>query len=100
MHLPTAAVVHYEAIALRKLRIPFRSIKLEKLFCEPSTQQTGSEMMTELDAFNADARLSEYMARVENGELTPEEQENRNALLDFLNSPCELPGEMFDNKGK
>lgn len=40
--------------------------------------------MEDFDAFKADMELAKYQARIENGELTPEELESRNAILDFL----------------
>jgi hypothetical protein len=41
----------------------------------------------EMEAFKADVAMAKYMARVENGELTEEEQENRNAMMNFLGFP-------------
>lgn len=41
----------------------------------------------EIDAFQQDVQLQNYAARVENGELTPDELESRNAALDFLGVP-------------
>lgn len=93
--MPTSAVKYYETVSMRKLRHPFRSKKLEKLFSEPSAQETSYETMSELDAFKADKQLAKYMKRAENGGLTPEEQENRGALLKFLQGPCDLPDELF-----
>ena len=52
----------------------------------------------ELEAFKADVEMAKYMARVEKGELTEEELENRNAMLNFINSPCDLPDELFEKK--
>lgn len=38
----------------------------------------------ELDAFNADIELNEYIHKVETGQLTAEEEAGRNELLDML----------------
>ena len=52
----------------------------------------------ELEAFKADVEMAKYMARVEKGELIEEELENRNAMLNFINRPCDLPDELFEKK--
>lgn len=54
--------------------------------------------MTEMEAFNADVAQAKYMARVENGELTEEELENRNAMLSFLGYPTVSPEEYYKGK--
>ena len=54
-----------------------------------TTNNTSKEIKNtaEIDAFQQDVQLQNYAARVENGELTPEELESRNAALDFLGVP-------------
>ena len=85
MHTPAPMIMDYEAIALRKLRHPGREAMLEKLLYE---LHDNPGEMTETDAFIADAKLADFRARAEKGELTQEEQ----ATLDLLTAP--LPDDL------
>lgn len=78
MRLPVPVVIYCEAAAMCKLRYPARQAMLERLIYEPRTDGK----MTELDAFNADLRLAQYMARVENDELTEEELKTRIVMFE------------------
>jgi len=53
------------------------------------TAEVNQSEKEEFDAFEADIKMANYMARIENGELTPEEKESRNAMLRFLGLPEE-----------
>lgn len=52
-----------------------------------NNENTAEQDAAEMEAFKADVEMAKYMARVENGELTEEEQANRNAMLSFLGFP-------------
>lgn len=47
-------------------------------------ENNEEQNMAEVEAFNADLKLAQYRTRVENGELTPEENESRNRILGLL----------------
>lgn len=47
---------------------------------EIKTTTTATEAEEELKAFNADVKLSQYAARIANGELSPAEKATLNAL--------------------
>lgn len=52
-----------------------------------TSKEIKQQNTAEIEAFQQDVELQNYLGRVENGELTPEELESRNAALDFLGVP-------------
>lgn len=88
-------VKYYEADALEKMQNMTRQVMVNAMGCD---EETDSGDTAEMEAFKADVEMAKYMARVEKGELTEEELENRKAMLDFINSPCDLPDDLFEKK--
>jgi hypothetical protein len=52
-------------------------------------KENGTEVGTDLLVMQKDSQR---------GELTEEELENRKAMLDYINSPCDLPDDLFEKK--
>lgn len=63
--------------------------KTIKIKSGASKNVSTAQNEAEVEAFNADLKLAEYRARIENGELTPEEKANRNRILGLLGFPAE-----------
>ena len=67
----------------------------------PGTPGVSGADEAELEAFRADLEMARYTDRVEKGELTEEELENRNAMLSFIfgsGLPDGFPDGLFEEK--
>ena len=78
-YLSESQIALCEANVIRKLNSPMNNRGLKKLIESVTPER--------FEAFIMDKRLAEYRQRIEDGNITEEEEKSRNQLLDFLGFP-------------